>query len=160
MSLLELRPQALELRRQGLTYRQIAATLGISKTTALRLAKPERYAEIQRQAAREAKRRRRGNCERCGAETRYGGQPGKPAVSRLCKACGAAQSGLTRIGTGPAQARLRGFLLERNVATFTEIKQAGIVGTNNGPVGAQLHRMHKQGLIERISHGKYRWIAE
>lgn len=160
MNLLPLGPQTLELRRQGLTYRQIAATLGISKTTALRLAKPEGYRETQREAAREAKRRRRGSCERCGTETRYGGQPGKPAVSRFCKACGAAQSGLSRIGTGPAQHRLRAFLLEHDVATFTEIKQAGIVGTNNGPVGAQLHRMRERGLIERVSHGKYRWIAE
>lgn len=62
----------------------LARRYGISATSVRRILEPE-FAERMRIETREAKRRRTGTCERCGAETRYGG--GKQAVSRLCVPC-------------------------------------------------------------------------
>jgi hypothetical protein len=65
-------------------YRHLQARYGISHSSIRRILSPE-YEERQRILSRDAKRRRKGSCERCGAQTSYSG--GHPPVSRLCPAC-------------------------------------------------------------------------
>lgn len=82
---------AAELRRQGLTWREIGDRLGVSKTHARYLADPD-YAEKAKERSRAAKRRRTGTCVDCGTTTRYNGRPGSPVVSSRCPACTAVAS--------------------------------------------------------------------
>jgi transposase len=73
--------RARSLRERGVPHREIAARLGVSRTTVARWLNPA-YAERDRQRSREAKRRRRRPCERCGCPLSYERQDG---VCRLCQ---------------------------------------------------------------------------
>jgi hypothetical protein len=89
MTAAERTEHVLELRATGLTNRQIAARLGLSKSYVARLGNPCYAAGLV--ASREAKRRRTGTCVECGATTRYAGKGS--AVSERCGACGSARGG-------------------------------------------------------------------
>jgi hypothetical protein len=146
--------QVLALRRDGLTYRQISERLGISLTHAKRCGSAPSY-ETTLRCSREAKRRRIGTCERCGAATHYGG---KKEAARLCVSCNGEYSrerGLSLRGSGPTQQRALALLAAGRTATFTEI--ADVVGRNFAPL--LIGRLLSYGLIERVSRGVYRKAA-
>lgn len=107
--------------------------------------------------SREAKRRRRGVCERCGAETRYGGlmRHGRTGVSRFCVPCGRdvtrERMVLTR-GTGTRGQQVLSLLAERPYR-FLELAQE--IGVTKNCMGQLLHRLRAYGLVERPERGLY-----
>lgn len=107
--------------------------------------------ENNRRASREAKRRRTGTCEDCGATTRYNGGKGKP-VSSLCLSCAAKRSGVAKRGTGPRGQQLLA-LLDGGPMRFTEIATA--LGIPNTHMGWLIGRLLEYGLIERPKRGWY-----
>jgi hypothetical protein len=73
--------RALELRAKGLGYQRIGQELGVSKTTARRLARPG-YLDHSRYLSRTAKTRRKQPCIRgCGNLTSYDNRTG------VCQEC-------------------------------------------------------------------------
>lgn len=101
--------------------------------------------------SREAKRRRTGTCEDCGATTRYNGHTA--AVSNLCHGCACARHAATRIGTGTTQARVLEFVGDGE-RRFTEIMRG--CGLTHDHTSNLLHRMCVRGLLERPRRGVYR----
>jgi len=79
------RLEARRLYQDGLTRVEIASRLSVALTTVYRWVDPV-YAERIRRQSREAKRRRTGTCEDCGAETRYNGHA-ENGASHLCLPC-------------------------------------------------------------------------
>lgn len=84
------REQAVRLEALGLSLPLIADRVGVSKSTIYRWLRPG-YAERSRKLSNEAKRRRTGVCEDCGAETRYNGHSAE--VSARCLRCSAIRVG-------------------------------------------------------------------
>lgn len=115
-------------------------------------ARSERALENNRRASREAKRRRTGTCEDCGATTRYNGHKGKP-VSRICNPCAARRSGLAQRGTGLRMQQLLD-LLSHGPLRFTEIHTG--LGISKQNMGWLVGRAMKYGLVERPERGVYR----
>ena len=144
-----LRELALELRAEGLSYLRIGRALGVSTSTARRWTRPG-YADHSRAVSREAKRRRRGVCEVCGAETRYNGHRGI-GVSAQCIRCQARERGRERRGHSPIAERAVAFLATPH--HFAEI--ADHLGISKGYVSELLDRLRRYGLIERIARGVY-----
>src|SRR5438105_2732040 len=89
------------------SFKAVAEELGVSTTTVQRWVKPE-LTERMKLSSAQAKRRRTGTCEKCGAPTRYGGQKTPGAVSRFCIPCGQVWSAARKRelrGTGPMEQR-------------------------------------------------------
>lgn len=107
--------------------------------------------ELNRRLSREAKRRRRGTCEICGAETRYGGK-GPPGVSPLCGPCGRRKSGETRRGNGPIQQQLRE-LIAGGVDRYGDLRDR--LGISSQHASVALNREVKAGRVRRVSRGRY-----
>ena len=81
------RAKALLLYEPGVTsYRSLARQLNVTESTIRRWVDPA-SAEKALAASRRSKAARRGVCEDCGGETRYGGHRLKGGVSRICAAC-------------------------------------------------------------------------
>jgi transcriptional regulator with XRE-family HTH domain len=140
--------QAAPLKEQGLTYPQIAERLGVSHNTVARLFS-DRAHESSKRASREAKQRRTGTCEDCGATTRYNGHA--DAVSRYCHPCISARQAPGKRGTG-----LTGEVLEylSEPRRFSEIRDH--FGLYNGYVAQMLvGRLMPYGLVTRLSRGVY-----
>jgi hypothetical protein len=116
----------------------------------MRESKPRPESDLR--SSREAKRRRTGTCEDCGAVTRYGGQKGRP-VSLLCVSCAQKRAQGPRRGTGTTQARILDFI-GADEHRFMEIVSG--CGLGKGPTIAVLHRLMKIGLVERPRRGVYR----
>lgn len=115
----------------------------------LRARDPE-YAERLRQQSRDAKRRRRGVCTRCGGETRYSGH----GVSQVCATCNgelSAQRQHAKIGTGPMHTQVLAYL--RQERSYSEI--ARHFGKSKGWTSGMLHRWRQYGLIVRVRRGVY-----
>jgi biotin operon repressor len=74
------RKRAAALRKRGLSYTEIAAALGVSKTTVYAWLNPA-YAAYQRAGSREAKCARKTECPRCGALVSY------DRAGEFCVAC-------------------------------------------------------------------------
>lgn len=152
----ELRKEAIRLYKPGtFGYKQVAQELGVSHTTVRRWVNPETNRR-HLQMARDAKRRRRGTCERCGAETRYGGHKRHPGgVSRYCVPCGeflSGERGRALRGTGPVQRKTLELLAERP-HRFMEICRA--LGKPKGAIGPHLDRLMRYGLVVRPKRGLY-----
>jgi len=79
------RERAAHLESLGFPLPLIADRVGVSKSTIYRWLRPD-YAAKSRRWSREAKQRRTGTCEDCGAETRYNGRTTHGASS-LCLRC-------------------------------------------------------------------------
>jgi biotin operon repressor len=109
-----------------------------------------RHYEQSLRLSREAKRRVRGTCVDCGAETKYDGH-GRRAALR-CSVCAHRKSGETQRGTGRTQARILA-LLANGPMRFGEIQEA--LGTYSGFVANHVHRLRKYGLIVRLERGLY-----
>jgi predicted transcriptional regulator len=73
-----------DMRAGGMTYPEIAKTLGVSRQTVVRMFNPE-YAERSRIKSRDLKRRRTGMCVNCGEPTKYNGHGRQ--VSERCTTC-------------------------------------------------------------------------
>jgi hypothetical protein len=148
--------EALRLRDQGLGYKKIGATLGVSEATAHRLVDPA-YAERQRISSRVAKQRRTGTCRVCGTTTRYNGAAhGGLAVSDICNPCAAREVGAAKRGHGPMIERALA-ILDGKELRFTEISHT--LRISNGYTAQLLHRLRTYGLIERPRRGVYRKTA-
>lgn len=154
------RAEAVRLRSQeGLGCKRIARLLGVSPSTVRRWTNPE-YAERQLRLSREAKRRRRGVCERCGGETRYSGgrnSSGTP-VATLCARCGTQASvdhHQALRGSGDLQPRILAFLDEpRRLSELQRLLSA----PQAGRVSTELGRMIRYGTVERVERGLYRRV--
>jgi uncharacterized protein YerC len=140
--------RARKLRADGATYREIETRLGLSYSTVRRYLDPE-FAERMRVASRDAKRRRRGRCRVCGAETSYNGD-GK-AVSDLCQKHAAQEAGLRRRGKGRHQLRLYAFLTQPRRYTAIRIH----LGISSAQLSVMLNRELRGGRIRRLSRGVY-----
>lgn len=112
----------------------------------------EASAQRSRESSLAAKRRRRGACEDCGAETRYAGH--ESDVSRWCRSCAATHVGAALRGRGPMQARLYALLRERGELRYMEITRE--LGVSTDYAGALLNSELSAGRIERPSRGVYR----
>lgn len=152
MAVADLKPQVEALRAQGLGYVRIGRELGIGATSVRRLLDPE-FAERQRRMSHDAKRRRVGVCERCGAETRYNGKTTR-GPSSLCKFCGEATNadrGVLKRGTGTVGPLVLDYL-EQPRRHGEVARHAGITA---GYASDILHRLRSYGLIRRVSRGVY-----
>jgi hypothetical protein len=108
--------------------------------------------ERNRVLSREAKRRRCGTCEECGAETRYGGKPGM-AVARLCLRCANVKKGLERRGNGFRQQKLHTLLAANGEMRFSDIVSA--FGISSQQVFGLLLREREAGRVKRVARGRY-----
>lgn len=146
----ERREQVLQLRREGLTYREIAERMGLSPSYIYGLGAPKRGAAKLLQQSRDAKVRRRGTCTRCGGETRYNGKSvNGPSI--LCSSCSKAVNGERMIGKGPTVEKLLAYLDAPH--TYTEIRLH--LGITRGRAGVLLSRHVTTGLIVRLRRGVY-----
>lgn len=108
--------------------------------------------ERNRVASREAKRRRRGVCVDCGAETRYAGKNGN-AISMRCQACGPKYHARMHLeGHGSVVERLYALLATRP-HRFSEIRDA--LGLSNEHTSMRLRRSIALGRIVRVRYGVY-----
>jgi hypothetical protein len=106
--------------------------------------------ENERRLSREYKRRLKGTCRICGAETRYAGRPGKP-VSDLCHEHAMQAWGEARKGQGELQQRVLHYLYKPR--RYSEIREA--CGISDNAMSPTLQRLMEHGLIERVSRGVY-----
>ena len=118
-------------------------------------ARSEASLETGRRLSREAKRRRTGVCEDCGAVTRYSWR-GTNGTSRFCPSCAAKRSNAARRGQGPRQQQLHALLSEPR--RYSEIRDALTVTSEHTMV--LLIRELRAGRIERVSRGVYRRAVE
>lgn len=112
--------------------------------------------EVQRRLSREAKRRRVGTCEDCGAATRYNGRTINGA-SRLCCPCANRRIGHAKRGTGFREQQLLAFLGDETRG-FMEIVRA-LQLPRPQAANPMLARLMKYGLVERVGYGKYRKVV-
>jgi hypothetical protein len=134
--------------------KRVAATLGVPTSTIARWVNPT-YAERNRRASRLRKQRRRGVCELCGGETRYGGHGGSGNVSATCASCNASRSrerGIAERGHGSTVERLLEFLSD-GPKRYAEI--ADHLGDRRAQTSEALARLRRYGLIERPERGLY-----
>jgi hypothetical protein len=109
-----------------------------------------RHYEQSLRSSREAKRRARGVCVDCGAETRYNGHGRR--VSERCGRCANRGVGIAKRGKGPrVEATLA--LLATGPHRHSEIRDE--LQISNGHAGEILHRLLKYGLISRPERGLY-----
>ncbi len=103
--------------------------------------------------SREAKRRRRGTCERCGGETRYNGDTVN-GPSRVCRSCATRENGQRLAGTGARQRQLYAILSAAGEARYSSIRDA--LGVSNRHAAVLLTIETQAGRIERVRRGVYR----
>jgi hypothetical protein len=140
--------QAAPLKAQGLTYREIAERLGVSLQTVKRCFSDRSY-ETDRRLSREAKRRRTGICEDCGAVTRYTGHG--QDVSPHCVPCGKRRGGLAQRGRGKVGEVLAYLDQPRR---YSEIRDH--FGMTSQYLSQMLYgRLLRRGDVVRLSRGVY-----
>lgn len=124
-----------------------------------RRADPAKY-EHDLRVSREAKRRRRGRCVDCGAETRYAGgsNAAGSAVSLRCPACASIRNGERARGQGWSQRRLHELLAAGRVWTVDELLEQG-VASSRPSLSVLLTREVQAGRVVRVGRGRYR-LAE
>ena len=110
----------------------------------------EEARENNRRLSREAKRRRRGRCVECGAETRYGGRASP--VSERCQTCGAKYVGQKLRGRGHVAQALYAYLAS-GPKRYTQ--NCNELGVSRGQVNMTLSRAMRYGDVVRIQHGVY-----
>jgi hypothetical protein len=141
--------QMTPLRKQGLTYAQIAERLGVSLSTVKRSFSDRAY-ETTLRTSREAKQRRIGSCEDCGTPTRYNGRTVN-GPSRYCEPCAHTREGLKLRGTG-LTGEVIAYLAEPR--RFCEIRDH--FGLYNAYLSQMLSgRLLKYGLVKRLERGVY-----
>lgn len=144
------REQVLALREEGMTLREIAERLGLSRSYVSHLSGPNTY-ENSARMSREAKARRQGKCERCGGPTRYDGID----VARICSGCVPdvywPRYRADFLGKGKVVEKLLAFVAEPH--TFTEIRLH--LGITAGHTSSLLHRHLRTGLVVRLRRGVY-----
>ncbi len=111
--------------------------------------------ERQLESSREAKRRRRGVCLDCGAETRYAGGSNAEgtAVALRCVACAARRNGERLRGQGRHQRALRELLGLRGPLRRSAIGPA--LGISDDHVSVLLTSELRRGAIRRLERGVY-----
>jgi putative AbiEi antitoxin of type IV toxin-antitoxin system len=109
-------------------------------------------AERARIQARDAKRRRRGTCKECGAETRYNGVSVN-GPSEYCVSCANHRSHAQFKGRGPIQLAVLG-LLAHGEARYSYIRNT--LGLSSEHAAITLNRLVSYGLVERVRRGVYR----
>ena len=112
---------------------------------------PQAYERTLRQS-REAKRRRRGTCEDCGAETRYNGTTIN-GPSRFCLKCSARRNGEEARGSGPMQSRLHELLEVSGELRCAAV--ARILGITTNYAMVLLLREIEHGRVVRVRRGVY-----
>lgn len=121
-------------------------------------ARTDAAVERNRRSSRDAKRRRRGLCVDCGAETRYNGSTVN-GPSLRCRNCAAVAAGRAKSGTGDQQQRLLDLLGDGRDWRRADILDAlGMTG-RHGWFSQLVARLLKQGLIERPRRAVYRRVA-
>lgn len=136
-----------------ITQREAAARLGIAVRTLQRSLHPD-LAERDRAFARAYKRRQRGTCTRCGAETRYNGQTVN-GPSEFCIPCGkdVQRERMAEIrGTGPFQKQILDLLASRPHGYMEIVRE---LDTYKGKVSATLDKLLRYGIVYRPKRGVY-----
>lgn len=137
--------EAVTLRSQGLTAREIGEALGISRAYASEL-----YTDPDGEKLRARRDSYRGTCENCGAAT--DGSNGREAAPSLCCHCApAVNTTLALRGRGPVVTPALSFLAEPH-HMMDVCRHLKISPTHTS---VMLNRLMHYGMIVRLRHGVY-----